>query len=68
MLVERAFDEAFFFDCFFLAFFFGAIARFGLADFFVRFEAEVFDFVRLLFVFFLLEGIGAVYHCACLEL
>jgi len=36
MLAGRAFDEAFFFDCFFLALFFGAIARFGLEDFFVR--------------------------------
>jgi len=62
MLAGRAFDEAFFFDCFFLALFFGAIARFGLEDFFVRLEVEVCDFVRLLFVFFFLEGIRAVYH------
>jgi len=62
MLAGRAFDEAFFFDCLFLALFFGAIARFGLEDFLVRFAVGVCDFVRLLFVFFFLEGIRAVYH------
>ena len=59
---ELAFEDVFFFDCFFVTVFFGAIADFSLDEFVARFEVAVFDFVCLLFVFFLLEGMAAVYH------
>lgn len=62
LLAELAFEDVFFFDCFFLTVFFGAIACLSLADFFARFEVAVFDFVCLLLAFFLLEGMAAVYH------
>ena len=62
MGAELAFEEAFFFDCFFLAVRFGTITCFLRDTFFRRFEAAVLDFVCLLLVFFFLEGMAAVYH------
>lgn len=61
-LLGLAFENVFSFDCFFLTVFFGAFACSARDTFFGRFEVAVFDFLCLLLIFFLLEGIGAVYH------
>lgn len=51
-----------FFDFFFLIVLFGAMAGLPREAFFNCFEAAVFDFVGLRFVFLLLDGMAAVYH------
>lgn len=62
MRTGLAFDDIFFFDCFFPTVLFAAIARLLRDAFFACFEVAVFGFAWLLFVFLFLDGMGAVYH------
>jgi hypothetical protein len=57
------FEGVFFLNCFFLTVLFGAIVRRRReASFCFAVAVFDFDFVGLLFVFFFLEGMAAVYH------
>jgi hypothetical protein len=55
------FEDVILLDCFFLIAFFGGFACFLRRAFFARFVVAVLDFV-FFFVFFLLDGMAAVYH------
>src|SRR6266481_3440087 len=56
------FKDVLFFDCFFLTFFFGAIACFSRDAFLGRFGVAVFESFCLVLFVFLLKGMAAVYH------
>ena len=61
-LVERVCDDALFVDCFFLICIFGRFDCLLRVAFFACFAVALFDFVRVLLLFFFLEGMPAVYH------